>query len=62
MTNKTLNPDYTCNGCLYLDTLPTELPCRTCARNNLSGYYEDRYVDEGEVYNLYGEGEWKCQD
>lgn len=49
MTNKTISPELNCDGCLYEDLLPTDDPCLGCARNNLSGYYEDRYVDDGEL-------------
>ena len=44
MDNKTMNPSYTCEGCLYDDEECTYNLCTNCARNNLSGYYEDLYV------------------
>lgn len=52
MDNKTINPNYTCNGCLYEDLLPTDIPCTDCARNNLSGYYNDLYVDIMDIDNF----------
>lgn len=49
MNNKTMNPNYTCLDCLYEDKYCTQEPCTFCARNNLSGYYKDLYVN---VYDI----------
>ena len=53
MDNKTINPAYTCNGCFYEDLYGTDEPCCSCARNNLSGYYEDKYVDAESINEIY---------
>jgi hypothetical protein len=52
MINKTLSPELNCDGCLYEDLFPTDSPCNNCARNNLSGYYEDRYVDVNSIIGM----------
>ena len=53
MDNKTINPNYTCDGCFYIDLYGTDEPCCSCARNNLSGYYEDEYVDVEVTNEIY---------
>lgn len=35
-----------CSNCKDEHKLPSDNPCSSCARNNLSGYYEDFYVNK----------------
>lgn len=43
-TNRTMDPDMSCLHCLYEDEMPDYHICKRCARNNLSGFYNDEYV------------------
>lgn len=49
-TNATLSPEIKgkCNGCMNDSCGVADNPCNICARNNLSGYYEDLFVDESQ--------------
>ena len=58
MDNKTINKDYTCKECLYEDENGTHERCMKCARNNLSGYYKDEYVN---VYDVDAFVEGSCK-